>query len=89
MKLPESERERIRKRVSESLCPGSLKDFMRGELKKEASLWLERMGKFAEWADENYFRRKTVNGDMWSEGLEADPKYTTPELIELFLNSLK
>jgi hypothetical protein len=56
----------------------------RGAAIGEVALWMERMGKFAEWASQHY---TYVENDKWDG--DNDATFTTPELIEIFLESLQ
>jgi hypothetical protein len=45
---------------------------------------------FAEWADENWFRRKTEQGDRWTDYIDTKlnpTEYTTKELFQLYLTT--
>lgn len=49
-----------------------------------ASITREYMGKFAEWASNNYFEF-IQHSNLWVNKYCIGPDYTTSELIELYL----
>ena len=61
---------------------------------EEASVWFKRMGEFAEWVSDNNF--ELTSGSRWyritnPRRPESQWQYEyriTPELIEIFINSL-
>ena len=55
----------------------------------EASLWYERMGKFAEWVVDNGWKRVNfIYKDIKWYNTEQRRQASHAELIELFINSL-
>ena len=53
--------------------------------KSEASIWYERMGKFAEWVSDESYSYNTEGKHWWDR---YNNIMTTPELITEFLNQL-
>ena len=83
--LPASEVNRIDETFTESVC-GLVTPYVRAAVSGEACLWYERMGKFAEWIEDERWQYKIGDGEnhWWYSPIE-DKLINTPELINEFL----
>jgi hypothetical protein len=85
MTLPDSEIKRIGIASKAYYEPTEIK-LVRINRTTEASLWYERMGKFAEWIEDERWQYKIGDGEnhWWYSPIE-DKLINTPELINEFL----
>ena len=64
----------------------NMDDYSKGKVDatlEQATIWYERMGKFAEWVSINYVQ--TSDGIWRKYSNQTGVKFTTPELINEFL----